>query len=139
MSAEENKAKIRRIFEEAIEKGNLSVVDEIMASNYVFHMPGQDIKGPEGFKEFVKMFRTAFPDMKATIEEQIAEGDKVANRETIRGTHKGDFMGVAATGKQVTFSSMVFVHFQGDKEVEAWGSPDMLGLFQQLGVTPPSG
>ena len=139
MSKEENKAMVRRIFEEVIVKGNLSAVDEIMASNYVYHFPGQDVKGPEGFKEFVKMMRTAFPDLSMTIEDQIAEGDKVATRETMRGTHKGDFMGIAATGKQVTFTGMVIVHFQDGKEVEAWGSPDMLGLFQQLGVVPPIG
>ena len=139
MSAEANKAMVRRIFDEVIVKGNLSAVDEIMASNYVYHFPGQDVKGPEGFKEFVQMMRTAFPDLSFTIEDQVAEGDKVATRETMRGTHKGDFMGIAATGKQVTFTGMVIVHFQDGKEVEAWGSPDMLGLFQQLGVTPPVG
>lgn len=139
MSTEENKAMVRRIFEEVIVKGNLSAVDEIMASNYVYHFPGQDVKGPEGFKEFVKMMRTAFPDLSMTIEDQIAEGDKVATRETMRGTHKGDFMGIAATGKQVTWKGMVIVHFQDGKEVEAWGSPDNLGLFQQLGVIPPIG
>jgi len=139
MSTEENKAMVRRIFEEAINKGNLSVVDEVMASNYVYHFPGQDVKGPEGFKQFIYMMRTAFPDLHITIDDMIAEGDRVATRETLRGTHKGDFMGIAATGKQVTFTGMVFVHFVGGKEVEAWGSMDQLGMMQQLGVVPPMG
>jgi len=140
MSTEENKAIIRRNWEEAFNKGNLAVADEIMAPNYIYHGPGgQELKGPEGFKQLVTMFRTAFPDLRATVEDMFAEGDKVAHRATIRGTHKGDLMGIAPTGKQVTVSATVISRFAGGKEVEAWANIDMLAMYQQLGVAPPGG
>ncbi len=140
MSAEENKAIIRRVWEEVFNKGGLAVADEIMAANYVYRGPGgQELKGPEGFKQLVTMFRTAFPDLHATVEDMFAEGDKVAHRATIRGTHKGDLMGIAPTGKQVTVSATVISRFAGGKEVEAWSNIDMLAMYQQMGVTPPMG
>ena len=92
---EENKAIVRRIFEEVWNQGKLDVIDDIYAADFVDHMPGSpDIHGPEGFKQFVNMYRTAFPDIKFTIEDQIAEGDKVVNRFTFTGTHKGELMGI---------------------------------------------
>jgi steroid delta-isomerase-like uncharacterized protein len=140
MSTEENKAKVRRVFEEVFNKGNLSVVDEIMANDYVYHMgQGMEVKGPDGFKQFATMFRNAFPDLHITVEDMIAEGDKVATRETLRGTHKGDLMGIAATGKKVTFSGTVIIRFAGGKEVEAFGVTDMFAMYQQLGLAPPIG
>jgi steroid delta-isomerase-like uncharacterized protein len=140
MSTEENKAMVRRIFEEVFNKGNLSVVDEIMANDYVFHMgQGMDVKGPDGFKQFATMFRTAFPDLHITIDDMVAEGDRVATRETMRGTHKGDFMGIRPTGKQCTTTGMVIIRFAGGKEVEAFGIVDMLAMYQQLGIVPPMG
>ena len=138
MSTEENKAMLRRVWEEVFNKGDLAVANEIMVPNYVYRGPmGQELKGPEGFKQVVTMFRTAFPDLHATVEDMFAEGDKVAHRATIRGTHKGDLMGIAPTGKQVTVSATVISRFVGGKEVEAWANIDMLAMFQQLGVSPP--
>jgi len=136
MSTEENKAVLRRN-EEVFNKGNLAVADETIATNYILHGPGgQEFKGPEGFKQLVTMFRTAFPDLHATVEDMVAEGDKVAHRLILRGTHKGDLMGIAPTGKQVTLSAITISRFVGGKEVEGWSITDML---QQLGVAPPTG
>ena len=140
MSTEENKAMIRRVWEEVFNKGNLAVADEIMATNYVYHgSGGQEFKGPEGFKQLITMFRTAFPDLRITVEDMFAEGDKVAHRATIRGTHKGDFMGIAPTGKQVTIAAIVISRFVGGKEVEAWANLDQLAMMQQMGIAPPMG
>jgi predicted ester cyclase len=140
MSAEENKKVIRRVWEEAMNKGNLAVADEVMAANYVFHGPGGvDAKGPEGFKQYITIYRTAFPDLHCTIDDMVAEGDKVVSRFTLRGTHKGDLMGIAPTGKKAEIMGIAMNRFAGGKEVEAWGSYDMLKMYQQLGISPPGG
>ena len=140
MSAEENKAIIRRHWEEVINKGNLSVVDETQATSYIYHgSGGQEFKGPEGFKLLITMFRTAFPDLQATVEDMVAEGDEVTHRTTLRGTHKGELLGIAPTGKQVTISAIVISRFAGGKEVEAWSNLDQLGMMQQMGIAPPMG
>lgn len=140
MSTEENKAMIRRVWEEVLNKGDLAAADELMAPNYVYHgSGGQEFKGPEGFKQLVTMFRTAFPDFRITVEDMVAEVDKVAHRATMRGTHKGDLMGIAPTGKQVTIAAIVISRFAGVKEVEAWSNLDQLGMMQQMGIAPPMG
>jgi len=139
MSIEENKAMVRRIWEEVMNKGDLAVADEIMATNYIFHGPGGvNANGPEGFKQYVAMYRTAFPDIHCTIEDMVAEGEKVVSRFTLRGTHLGDMMGIAPTSKKAEIIGIVISRFAGGKEVEAWGSYDTLSMYQQLGVTPPS-
>ena len=140
MSTEENKAKQRRVWEEAFNKGDLSVANETIATNYVYHGPmGMEYKGPEGFKQVVTMFRTAFPDLHITVEDMVAEGDKVVSYYTMTGTHKGELMGIAPTDKKVKFSGIVIVRWVGSKEVEARGVGDMLSMMQQLGVVPPMG
>jgi predicted ester cyclase len=140
MSTEENKANLHRTTEEVFNKGNLAIVDELVTTNSVLHLlGGQKFKGPEGFKQFVTMFRTAFPDIHITIDDMVAEGDKVANRYTWRGTHKGELMGIAPTGKQVTVTGIKITQFVGGKQVEGWISGDQLGMMQQLGVVPPMG
>jgi len=140
MSTEENKAASRRIIEEAWNKGNLAVVDELIASNYVVRGFGEaEFNGPDGFRQLVTMYRTAFPDLRTTIDDTVAEGDRLALRYTLRGTHKGDLMGIAPTGKQVTITGAVFARFEGGKQVEAFGYADSLIMFQQLGVAPPGG
>ena len=137
MSAKKNKEAVRRVIEEAFNKGNLAVVDAIMSAEYVYHSTLGDAKGPDGFKQTVKMFRVAFPDIISKIEDIVAEGDKVATRATLSGTHTGEFMGIAPTGKNIKVAVSGLVRFAGDKEVEAWGNMDMLTFYQQLGVTPP--
>jgi predicted ester cyclase len=140
MTTEENKAEQRRVWEEVFNKGDMSVADEAIAPNYVYQgLMGIESKGPEGFKQMVTMFRTAFPDLHVEVEDMIAEGDKVVSHYTMMGTHKGDLMGIAPTGKKVKFSGMVLVRWVGGKEVEAKGVGDMLAMFQQMGVAPPAG
>jgi len=136
MSVEENKAVVRRNIEEVWNRGNLSVIDEIVAENFVLHDPSQPdpIRGPEGYKQFVTMMRNAFPDLETIIDDLIAEGDTIAVRLTFRGTHTGELAGIPPTGKHVTFTGMSFKRFEGGKYVESFINADDLGLMQQLGV-----
>jgi steroid delta-isomerase-like uncharacterized protein len=135
MSAEENKAIVSRIINEMVNKGNLAGVDEVLDENYIYHFPTHDIKGPEGFKEFVKNMRKAFPDLNVTIEELIAEDNRVAVRVTMRGTFKGELMGIAPTGRKLTFPEAVFIRFENGKEVEATAYGNMLLFNEQLGIS----
>ncbi|MFQ5901607.1 MAG: ester cyclase [Thermodesulfobacteriota bacterium] len=141
MSVEENKAIMRRWYEEVLNKGNLAVVDELIATDCVDHNPlaPELPAGLEGVKQGFTMFRTAFPDVRVTVEDMIAEGDKVVSRLTLRGTHKGEFMGIAPAGKQVTVASIDIVRIAGGKMVEHWDVIDELSMMQQLGVVPPPG
>ena len=137
--SEKNKAIARRIFEE-VWKGNLEVANEVVAANYVAHGLGVELPpGPEGFKQFVSIYRTAFPDVQFTVEDQIAEGDTVTTRWTARGTHKGELMGIPPTGKETVVTGISINKFAGDKSVEAWNNWDGLGMMQQLGVVPAMG
>jgi steroid delta-isomerase-like uncharacterized protein len=136
----ENKAIMRRVFEEVFNQGKLDVAGEIFATDYILHVPvAGEVRSLESFKQFVSMYRTAFPDLQFTIEDQIAEGDKVVARTTVRATHKGDFHGIPATGKEVAFTNIVIFHIAGGKIVEAWEEFSLMGLMQQLGVIPPMG
>jgi predicted ester cyclase len=137
MSAKDNKEAVRRTVEEAINKGDLDVIDEVMDAGYVYHVPDNEVVSPDGFKLYVSMMRAALPDLKMTIEDMVAEGDTVASRFTIKGTHHGHFMGVAPTGKKVEISEAVFIRFRNGKEVEAWPYTDTLSIYQQLGVSNP--
>lgn len=134
MSAEENKAIWQRYVEE-LDKGNMTIIDQLAAPNCVVHYPGGlDVRGPDALKEHAAKFYTAFPDFQHVIEDMIAEGDKVAARYTDRGTHKGEFMGIAPTGKQVEFTAIGICRFANGKFTEAWVDYDALGLLQQLGM-----
>jgi steroid delta-isomerase-like uncharacterized protein len=135
MSTEENKAVVRRAIDEVVNKGDLAIADEILSSNYIYHFPTHDIKGPEGFKEFISTMRTAFPDLHVTIEDLIAEGDTVAACFTMRGTFKGELMGMAPTGRQLTFPEVVIIRFENGKEVEATAYANMLSFNEQLGIS----
>jgi steroid delta-isomerase-like uncharacterized protein len=138
MMPEENKEKVRRFLQEAFNEGNLGVVDEIFASDYVLHDPAnpQEIRGPEGIKQFVQMYRSAFPDTHITVEDQIAEGDEVVTRWRGRGTHQGELFGVAPSGNQVELSGITISRFEGGKIAEDWTNSDTLGLMQQIGAVP---
>jgi len=138
MSTEENKALIRRFYEE-ISKGNLAVLDELVAVDQVENspfVPGQS-PGRQGTLELFTMITTAFPDLCFTAEDMVAEGDKVTVRGTMSGTHKGEFMGLAATDKQVAVGMIEILRIAGGKIVEHWNVVDRLGMMQQLGVVPP--
>ena len=140
MTTEENKAIVRRYIEEVINKRNLAAVVELYDTNYVGHLAGmEDIRGPEGLKQAVATFFTAFPDLHCTVEDMVAEGDKVVCRFTGRGTHKGEFLGIAATDKQATLTGIVISRIEGGKIVEEWEVIDNLGVMQQLGAIPTPG
>ncbi len=140
MSAEEKKAIVRRLFEELWNQGKLDVADEIFATDYIFHEPvAGEVRGPEGFKQFVSMYRIAFPDLQFRIEDQIAEGDKIVTRWIATGTHKGELMGISPTSVQVTVTGIGIARTDGGKIVEFWDNYDALGMLQQLGVVPPLG
>ena len=137
MSADANKEIVRRLGVEPWE-GNIGVIDELVTPDYVGHDPSQpeDMRGPEGVKQFVTTYLTAFPDGRITIDEQLAEGDHVASHWTGRGTQQGDLMGIPPTGKQVTVTGITISRVKDGKVVEEWTNWDTLGLLQQLGVVP---
>src|SRR6266849_2362693 len=140
MSTEENKALVRRIFEEGLNQNNPSVFDELLAPDFVIYdaPPGMQ-HGLEGFRQVVAMFRTAFPDIHVTFEQEFAAGDYVIHRGYTTGTHQGEFQGIAPTGKQVKIKSIDIWRVANGKAVENWVQMDMLGLMQQLGVIPAPG
>ena len=136
----DNKAVVRRSIEEAVNTGNLAVIDEITAPGYVYHEPtAGDVKGADGLRRMIAMYRTAFPDLQMTIEDQVAEGDVVVTRWTARGTHKGELMGVAPSGKQVVVAGIVIARFANGKIVEEWENYDALGMMRQIGAIPAAG
>ena len=139
MSTEDNKAAIRRGIEEVWNQKNVAIVDEIAAPDYVSHSPTMTTHGLEQYKQLVMMYFAAFPDLHLTIEDEIAEGDKVVTRVTARGTHQGSFMGIPPTGKHAVVTGIVIDRFANGKTVEAWTNLDDLGLLQQLGVIPVPG
>src|SRR5438046_813114 len=132
MSAQKNKNIARRFFAELWEKGDLAVADEIFADDYDHRDPAR-LRGAEGEKQLYQSIAAAFSEIRITVEDQIAEGDKVVSRCTSQMKHTGTFMGIAATGKFVTFTEIVIHRIVDDKIVEAWGQVDMLGLLQQIG------
>lgn len=136
MSADTNKEIVRRLGVEPWE-GQLGVIDELVAPDYVGHDPAQpELHGPEGIKEFITGYLAGFPDGRITIDGQLAEGDMVATRWTGRGTHQGELMGIPPTGKQVTVSGITISRVKNGKVVEEWSNWDTLGMLQQLGVVP---
>jgi steroid delta-isomerase-like uncharacterized protein len=138
MSTEENKAIVRRLNDEVWTDGRLEVIDELIADDFVTTVVGapEQIRGPQGFREFVVMYRKAFPDLRITVDEQIAEGDIVVTRWTATGRNEGALMGMPATGKQATTAGININRISGGKLVEGWGLFDPLGLLQQLGAVP---
>jgi steroid delta-isomerase-like uncharacterized protein len=125
----------RRIID-AISRGDADGLDELIAPDVVDHNPIPDqAPGRDGFKQWMAAARTAFPDMRGTVEDVIAEGDRVAARMTWHGTHRGAFMGVGPTGKRISFSAFHLVRFSQDRAVEWWGTADLLGALRQLGAT----
>ncbi len=134
---EENKALLRRYTDEVVNKGNLDAADEMVAPGYVHHQPpNPDQHGIDRFKQLVVDLRTAFPDIHVAIDDQIAEGDRVATRITIRGTHLGEFLGVAPTGRKVEMKGIAIDRCSDGKIVEGWECSDALGLMRQLGAVP---
>lgn len=131
------KAVARRMYEEVITDGNLDVLDEIVHDDFIEHeeMPGMP-SGKSAPAAFVTMFRTAFPDLVATIEEMVEEGVTLAVRSTFSGTHQGELMGLAPTGNRMEVAAFDKVRFRDGKVIEHWGNMDNLGMMQQLGAMP---
>jgi predicted ester cyclase len=139
-TTEENKAQFRRAYEEVLNQGDVSVVDELIDLEFFNHAapPGRD-RGPESMRWLATMLRTVFPDLHFTIEELVAEGDIVAGRLTMSGTHEGPLMGMPPTGRAVRQDHMHFVRYRDGKAVEHWGVRDDLGMMQQMGLVPELG
>jgi steroid delta-isomerase-like uncharacterized protein len=141
MSTEQNKALARRMVEEIFNRGNMSLIDEFLAPDFVEReeLPPGIPSDREGVTQLTAMLRSAFPDFKATIDDIIAEGDKVVIRQTWIGTHEGEFMGIPPTGKSVSFEVIDIIRIAGGKFVEHWGLMDSMGMMQQLGAMPMPG
>jgi steroid delta-isomerase-like uncharacterized protein len=138
MSTTENRAIARRADEELFNQGNLAIADELFAPDFVYHDPvsHQDWRGRESVKGYAAALRAAFPDLHQTIEDQVADGDRVAYRWTARGTHRGELLGIAPTGRLVEFAGIAITRIVDGMIVELWEQYDALGLQQQLGVIP---
>jgi steroid delta-isomerase-like uncharacterized protein len=136
MSTEANKAVVRRLYDLS-NRGDVAAFDELHTPDYVGHVAsGSDIQGSEAARRFSATIHTIFPDLHFTLHDQIAEGDLVAVRWTFRGTHRGEYLGVAPTGKQVTVPGMDVFRLAGGTLVEGWTVSDRLGLLRQLGAIP---
>jgi predicted ester cyclase len=136
MSEKENEEVFRRLIEEGFNKGNLAALDELFASSFTEHQDGIVPPNVEGAKGAIISLRTPFPDLKLTIEEIIASGDKTWARITGRGTHQGPFMGRPPTGKPFAITVIDICRFENGKIVEHWGVADRLSLMGQLGLLP---
>jgi steroid delta-isomerase-like uncharacterized protein len=134
--SEQNKLAARRALEEVYSGGNLDLVDELVTDGIIAHSPGAEFRGVPELKRFVASLRDAFPDLQMTVEDQVAEGDRVVTRWSARGTHKGSFFGIAPTGKTGTMTGIEIDQFVDGKVTECWTSADYLGLMQQLGASP---
>jgi predicted ester cyclase len=138
MTEERNAATYRRWFDEGCSRGNVDLADELYSLDYVTHSVGPDLPPTlDGLKLFIRALREGIPDLQCPVEEVVAEGDRVAGRFSMRGTHTGTLFGVPATGRPVGVGVMVIARFDAaGKWVEDWASWDQLGMMQQLGVIP---
>ena len=137
MSPEENKAVARRFYEEVFNQGDLDLIPELTWSDFIDHNPGPgQAPGSEGIRQSTAEFRTAFPDVHLTVDDQIAEGDKVVTRLTVQGTHLGEYQGILPTGKPIIVGLIDIVRMRGGKCVERWGELDALSLLEELGAIP---
>ena len=141
MSIEQNKVLVRQMMEEIFNRGNISQAGEFLAPDFIEReeLPPGIPSYREGITQLTTMLRGAFPDFRATIDDIIAEGDKVVIRQTWSGTHEGEFMGVPPTGNSVSFGVIDIIRIAGGKFAEHWGQMDSMGLMQQLGAGPTPG
>ena len=138
MSTAQNKELVRQMVEKVFNQGNVSQADEFLAPDFAEReeLPPGIPRDREGVKQLTTMLRSAFPDFKATIDDIVAEGDKVVIRQTWSGSHKGEFMGIPATGRSVSFGVIDIIRIADGKFVEHWGQMDSMSLMQQLGAIP---
>ena len=140
MGMEQNKAAARRFLDEVMNAGNVAVIDELTAPTFVDHdAPPGVAPTPAGFKDFVRTFRTAFPDLRYTIDMDVADGPTVVQRLTGHGTMHGDFLGMPASHKSATWHEIHITRFEGGKAVEHWGVVDQLAMLAQLGFVEAPG
>jgi len=136
VSIEANKELVTRFVEDVFNGGNTRLLAEIIAPEHISHLPNGDHYGPEGVRIDIAGFRAAFPDLRLTILDLVAEYDRVVYRFVADGTHEGPFLGVAPTGKRIKVDGMVLDHIRDGKTVERWVQYDGLSLMRQLGVNP---
>ena len=139
MSIEENKRTVRRFFEVGPSKGDLDAANELLTPGFVLHVPLPCSPGVQGIDEVVTACRAAFENLNVTVEDMVAEGDRVAARFTARGIHKGPFMGLPPTGKPIVMTGMEIFRLENGRIAELWGEANLIGLMQQLGILPPMG
>lgn len=140
MSEAENLALLNRYYEELVNQGNLDVVDEIIAEDYVSHHndPANLPHGPEGVKAFISITRTGFPDLRITVSQIFAEGDQVASMWTMEGTQTGEWFGAPPSGKRAKWDGIVVSRIANGKIAEDWYNFDQISLLMQLGIIPSS-
>jgi predicted ester cyclase len=138
MSTEQNKSTVSRLIEEGYNKHNFKLLDEIFAKDSISHDPSQPNlgRGPDGARESMQLYTTAFPDSKIVIEREVAEGDYVVQHLRTSGTHTGPLGPIPATGKKTNVTGVIISKLQGGKVVETWSLWDQLSLMQLLGVVP---
>ena len=136
MSTTDNKLLADRVWEEVWHRGDLDRVDELFAPDFVRHDPGRELHGPEENRQFIKSYRTAFPDLHFTVEDQIAEGDKVCVRYRSQGTHLGVLLGMPPTKKRISYTGIIIYRMLNGRIAEQWTEADVVGLLRQVGAIP---
>jgi steroid delta-isomerase-like uncharacterized protein len=136
MSTTSNKLPADRVWEEVWHRGDLGRIDELFSPDFVRHDPGRELRGPEQNRQFIVTLRKAFPDLRFTVADQIAEGDRVCLRYRFEGTHEGVFNGIPPTHKRVAYSGILIYRIANDRIAEQWTEFDLLGLPKQLGALP---
>lgn len=134
--SERNKELCRRWMEDVINTKNVGLIDELLASDYRLHRPGQEVNGIAEVKALVRTYFDAFPDLECSIADLLADGEKVILRWTVTGTHTGDLLGISPTGKSVTVAGIMISRVAGGKIAEEWESLDELGMLKQIGALP---
>lgn len=137
MGIQANKARMER-FVEFINTASVALADDLVSPDAVFHVPGrpEPVSGPQGYLAIIAMMRGGFPDIQWTVEQMVAEGDAVAARFVMRGTHRGDFFDVPPTGRKIEVRALNFYRWTNGQIVEEFGQPDMMSLLQQIGALP---
>ncbi len=139
MSTEENKKIVSRFFELGPSQGDMRAAKELLAPDFVLHVPLPSSAGVQGISDVVTACREAFEHLNVTVEDMVAEGDRVAARFTARGVHKGQFMGLPPTGKPIIMTGIEIFRIENGRIAELWGEANLLGLMQQLGILPALG
>lgn len=139
MPAAENIAAMHRLYDEAFNQGRVDVIDDLMDPAFVDHDAANSTRDVAGLKQFVNVFRAAFPDGRFTVEDTLTDGEKVVCRFSVTGIHRGEFMGIPSTGNTLEISGIDIIRFANGKAIEHWGEFDGLGMLRQLGVMPSAG